>query len=113
MAADRSASPLARLVRNELAYRFLASPLTVMAAIVGSALVGAALLAPWVAPHNPFDVASLDLMNSLLPPSWSKGGDPALPPRPPTTRGATCSPPSSTARGPRSWWAACRWASRS
>lgn len=78
MADDRSGPLLARFVRNEIAYRFLASPLTVGAAVLGIVLISAALLAPWVAPHNPFDVASLDLMNSLQPPSWYKGGDPAF-----------------------------------
>ena len=38
-------------------------------------LVGA-LLAPWIAPTNPFDPASVDLMNSLFPPRWIEGGDP-------------------------------------
>lgn len=78
MAADRSVSRLARLVHNEVLYRFLSSPLTVVAAIVGSLMIGAAFLAPWLAPHNPFDVASLDLLNSMLPPSWYPGGDPAF-----------------------------------
>jgi peptide/nickel transport system permease protein len=33
-----------------------------------------ALLAPWLAPQNPFDPAALDLMNSRLPPAWIEGG---------------------------------------
>ena len=40
------------------------------------ALIGlGALLAPLLAPQNPFDPASLDLANSLLPPVWREGGD--------------------------------------
>jgi peptide/nickel transport system permease protein len=35
-----------------------------------------AALAPWIAPHNPFDVATLSLLDSELPPSWAEGGDP-------------------------------------
>src|SRR5690606_5310724 len=27
-------------------------------------------------PHNPFDLASLDLMNARLPPMWQEGGNP-------------------------------------
>ena len=36
----------------------------------------AALLAPWLAPHNTYDVASLDLMDAFRPPAWADGGDP-------------------------------------
>jgi peptide/nickel transport system permease protein len=41
--------------------------------------VGSAVFAPWVAPHNPFDLSQLDLSNSLKPPMWAAGGDPAFP----------------------------------
>lgn len=37
-----------------------------------------AALAPWLAPHNPFDLASLDLNNALLPPAGAEGADPAF-----------------------------------
>jgi peptide/nickel transport system permease protein len=33
-----------------------------------------ALFAPWVAPHNPFDLATLELGNARLPPAWSPDG---------------------------------------
>jgi peptide/nickel transport system permease protein len=33
-----------------------------------------ALFAQWVAPYNPFDAASLELMDSRLPPAWSAEG---------------------------------------
>ncbi len=33
-----------------------------------------ALFAPWVAPHNPFDLTTLELSNARLPPAWSEGG---------------------------------------
>ncbi|MEY2621128.1 MAG: hypothetical protein RIT26_948 [Pseudomonadota bacterium] len=33
-----------------------------------------AILAPWVAPHNPFDAASLHLSDALLPPVWTEQG---------------------------------------
>jgi len=31
-----------------------------------------------VAPHNPFDLATLELSNALLPPAWTEGGQPAF-----------------------------------
>ena len=33
-----------------------------------------ALFAPWLAPQNPFDIASLDLLDARLPPAWVEGG---------------------------------------
>ncbi|MDT0683072.1 ABC transporter permease [Roseicyclus sp. F158] len=38
-------------------------------------LVGVAALAPWIVPHDPYDLASLDLFDSHLPPAWMPGGD--------------------------------------
>jgi len=47
-------------------------------ALLGVALlvltVGAALFAPWIAPQNPYDIASLDILDSKLPPG-SESGD--------------------------------------
>nr|WP_251863301.1 ABC transporter permease [Achromobacter sp. Marseille-Q4962] len=40
-------------------------------------VVGAALLAPWIAPQNPYDLASLDILDSKLPPG-SESGDGAM-----------------------------------
>jgi len=36
-----------------------------------------AVLAPWLAPQDPCDLAALDLMESGLPPVWLEGGRPA------------------------------------
>jgi peptide/nickel transport system permease protein len=41
--------------------------------------VGGALLAPWVAPHNPFDLASVSLLDAFSPPAWETGGNGAYP----------------------------------
>jgi peptide/nickel transport system permease protein len=40
--------------------------------VIAGLLVGGALLAPWLAPHDPFAGA---LADRLLPPSWLSGGD--------------------------------------
>lgn len=34
------------------------------------------LFSHWIAPHNVFDTAGFDLMDSELPPAWMTGGDP-------------------------------------
>src|SRR5262249_29440516 len=36
--------------------------------------VAAACFAPWIAPHNPFDLASVDLLDALTPPAWNSHG---------------------------------------
>jgi peptide/nickel transport system permease protein len=33
-----------------------------------------ALFANWIAPHRPFDLATLDLLDARLPPAWLEGG---------------------------------------
>jgi peptide/nickel transport system permease protein len=65
-----------RALESDLFYSFRKSPVTVIAAIVTVICFGAALLAPWIAPHNPFDVASLNLLDSDNPPAWMSEGDP-------------------------------------
>jgi peptide/nickel transport system permease protein len=47
-----------------------------MAAIVILLLIIGALLAPWLTQTNPYDLASLDLLDSHLPPAFLEGGDP-------------------------------------
>ena len=58
----------ARLWESDLAYSFRHAPVAMVAALVTILLVGAAALAPWVAPLNPFDPSSLNLMNGFTPP---------------------------------------------
>nr|WP_245635080.1 ABC transporter permease [Marinobacterium profundum] len=64
-----------RLLDSDLFYSFKGSRITVIATLVTVVMILAALFAPWIAPHNPFDVATLDLMDSELPPMWLEGGD--------------------------------------
>jgi peptide/nickel transport system permease protein len=49
------------------------------AALTALACVGGALFAPWIAPHNPFDLASVSLLDAFSPPAWEEGGNPAYP----------------------------------
>jgi peptide/nickel transport system permease protein len=65
---------LARLLDSDLFWSFSRSPVTVVAAMVTFLIFVVAALAPWVAPHNPFDPGSLSLMNAFTPPVWEDGG---------------------------------------
>lgn len=64
-----------RFLASDLWYSFRRSRVTVAAAVVTAVLVVGALGAPWLAPHDPYDLSALNLMDSLLPPAWLEGGD--------------------------------------
>ena len=70
---------LKRWADSDVGHSFLSSPAAMIAAIVALVCVFCSAFAPWVAPHNPFDLATLELSNALLPPSWSEGGNAAFP----------------------------------
>jgi peptide/nickel transport system permease protein len=59
---------------SDVAYSFRQSPAAMLAALLALVFVIAALFAPWVAPHNPFDLATLELSNARLPPAWLPDG---------------------------------------
>lgn len=65
-----------RALDSDLFYSFKRSRLVVLAAILTVCMLSAALLAPLIAPHNPYDLGSLNLLDSNLPPAWLKDGDP-------------------------------------
>ena len=65
-AAPRGA--LARLLDSDLFHSFSRSPITVLSALVVLAILAAALLAPVIAPQNPFDPATLNLMDGFTRP---------------------------------------------
>ena len=56
-----------------------ANPAALAAVLVALACAGAALLAPWIAPHDPHDLAAIDLADAGLPPAWQEGGSAAFP----------------------------------
>lgn len=73
-AATRTPGILARWWDSDLAYSFRRSPVAMGAALVLLVILLGAALAPWVAPHNPLDLASLNLMDSRIPPAWEGEG---------------------------------------
>ena len=70
------AAALERFFAGEVWHSFRHSPVAVLAALVAAVCFFCALLAEVVAPHNPFDLATLELMDSLKPPAWVEGGEP-------------------------------------
>jgi peptide/nickel transport system permease protein len=78
-AASSAAAPAApgfwtRVFDGDVWHSFRSSPMAIAAAVVALVCVFCALFADFVAPHNPFDLATLELGDSMLPPSWQEGG---------------------------------------
>ena len=65
-----------RLWDSDLAYSFRRSPVAMVSAAVLLICLAASLFAPWVAPHNPFDLATLNLLDALTPPHGLPGAKP-------------------------------------
>jgi peptide/nickel transport system permease protein len=74
-AAAKSPGALARWWDSDVAYSFRHSPVAIVAALVAFVLIFAAAFAQWVAPHNPFDLATINLMDASLPPVWQEGAN--------------------------------------
>src|ERR1051325_1470284 len=66
---------LAALLDHDFVYSFLHSKVTVIATLVTLTIVLAAAFAPLIAPHDPFDLRQLNLLDSHLPPVWAPDGD--------------------------------------
>ena len=64
------ASALARFLDGNVWYSFKQSPVAMLAALVALVCVVCAVGAGWIAPHNPLDLATLNLGDSSLPPAW-------------------------------------------
>ncbi|MCY3793062.1 MAG: ABC transporter permease [Gammaproteobacteria bacterium] len=63
-----------RFTDTDILYSFRRSWITVGAAIVTAMFFVAALFAPVLAPHNPYDLASLSLIDAFTPPAWHEDG---------------------------------------
>lgn len=71
---QRSSDLWFRIIDSDLFYSFTRNPIVVASAILTLVFVIGAGFAPWLAPHNPFDASSLDLMEASTPPAWLEDG---------------------------------------
>jgi len=76
MKAAARQSRLRRIIDSDLFHSFVSSPVTVLAAVITLIFFLASIFAPFVAPHNTYDLANISLLDSELPPVWSAEGDP-------------------------------------
>ena len=68
-----------RLLASDLWFDFVHSPVAMVAAVLLLAALASAAGATWLAPHDPFDLTTLDLADSHLPPAWMNDGRAAYP----------------------------------
>ncbi len=64
-----------RFIDSDIWYSFKKSPVTVISATVTFLFFFVTIFAPLIAPHDPFDLASIDLMDASLPPAWFLDGE--------------------------------------
>ena len=65
---------ISRWFDSDIGHSFKQSRSAMVAAAIAFVIVFSSIFAQWIAPTNPFDPASLDLMDARLPPAWSSEG---------------------------------------
>jgi peptide/nickel transport system permease protein len=78
-ATSRIADSLERFFDSDVWYSFTQSKITIVAAIVTVIMILSAVLAPVISLQNPFDPASLNLLDAFSPPVWQEDGTWAFP----------------------------------
>jgi len=64
----------ARFLDGDVWHSFRQSPMAIASAVVALVCLFVSVFAGLIAPHNPFDLATLELSDSMLPPAWMEGG---------------------------------------
>ena len=73
---NASRGALKRALDSDILHSFLRSKVTVIAAVITALYFIGALFAPWIAPHDPFDLAGISILDARVPPVWMDGSDP-------------------------------------
>lgn len=71
-----SGTATARFFGSDVWHSFTRSPSAIVSAAIAFVCLFCAAFAGVVAPHNPMDLASLELADALLPPAWLADGKP-------------------------------------
>jgi peptide/nickel transport system permease protein len=64
-----------RFKESYMLYSFLRDPMAVTCFAILAVLVFTAFTAPVIAPHDPYDTTTINIMNAQLPPAWEQGGE--------------------------------------
>jgi peptide/nickel transport system permease protein len=70
---------LQRFWDSDIAWSWRHSSLAIVSTVLFLIMLVGAFGAPWLAPHNPFDLATIELLDALKPPVWEANGDPTYP----------------------------------
>ena len=65
---------LARWLDSDVGHSFRNSPMAMVAAVIAFICVFCALFAGWIAPHDPYNLATLELGDARRPPAWMAEG---------------------------------------
>jgi peptide/nickel transport system permease protein len=65
---------LALWLDSDVGHSFRNSPVAMLAAAIAFVCIFCSVFAGWVSPHNPFDLAALELGDARLPPAWEAEG---------------------------------------
>jgi len=68
-------SGLTSFLQSDFVFRFKRDKVAVVSLTVVVVLVLAALFAPLIAPTNPYDLTTIDIMDSEIPPVWAEEGE--------------------------------------
>jgi peptide/nickel transport system permease protein len=63
-----------RFLDSDIGYSFRSSSVAMAAGLIAFICLFCAAFAGFVAPHNPFDLATLELADARLPPAWAEAG---------------------------------------
>lgn len=62
-------------LQSDFVFRFKRDKVAVISLTVVVVLILAALFAPLIAPTNPYDLTTIDIMDSEIPPAWAEEGE--------------------------------------
>ena len=65
---------LSKFWDGDLAWSWRHTPVAIVATLTLLVMLIAAFGADWIAPHNPFDLATIELLDALKPPVWADYG---------------------------------------
>ena len=65
-----------KIFDNDIGYSFMKSKIAIISTIVFLIILFCSTFAELVAPYNPFDPASISLLDAFTPPVWIDGGNP-------------------------------------
>ncbi|MGH1350122.1 MAG: ABC transporter permease [Methyloligellaceae bacterium] len=64
-----------QILQSNIVYRFSRDRVAIISSVILLFFILASVLAPFIAPQNPYDLAQLDILDAEIPPVWQKEGD--------------------------------------